>query len=81
MNNNQYTHKEAIRIQELDLLAIFFFFLGGLDIYSSFQRKIRERQEKYEDRLRPNQGITLARYASLALLALIAAGILEISLL
>ena len=81
MNNNQLSHKQTIRIQELEPLAIFFFFLGGLDIYSSFQRKIRERQEKDEDRLRPNQSITLASYTSLALLALIVAGILEISFL
>lgn len=80
MNNDQLSPKQAIGTQDLDPGAILFFFLGTLDIYSSLKRKIRERQEKYEDRLRPNQDITLASYAKVAFLALIVAGIMEISI-
>ena len=79
MNNYQLSPKQALRSQDLEPLAILFFFLGALDIYSFFHRKFRQRQEE-QDRLKRKKGITLASYRKLALLALIIAGILEISL-
>jgi hypothetical protein len=80
MNNYQLSQKQALRSQDLDPLAILFFFLGALDIYSSLNRKFREREEEHENRLRRNKGITLGGYGKVALLALIIAGILEISI-
>jgi hypothetical protein len=80
MNNYQLNQKEAIRTQDVEPFAILFFFMGALDIYSSLKRKIRERQEKYEDRLRSNEERTIISYAKVALLALIVAGVIEISL-
>jgi hypothetical protein len=81
MNYDQLTQKEAIKSHDIDPLAILFFFLGALDIYCSLKRKIRERQEKYEDRLRNNQLISLDSYGKVALFALIVAAIIEIVIL
>ena len=79
MNNYQLSPKQALRSQDLEPLAILFFFLDALDIYSFFHRKFRQRQEE-QDRLKRKKGITLASYGKVALLALMIAGILEISL-
>jgi hypothetical protein len=80
MNNYQLSPKETIGTQDIDPLAILFFFLGALDIYSSVNRKLRQRQEKYEERLKSKKGITLASYGKVALLALLITGIMEVSL-
>ena len=80
MNNYQLSPKQALRSQDLEPLAILFFFLGALDIYSFFNQKFRQKQQEAQDRLRRKKGITLASYGKVALLALIIAGILEISL-
>jgi hypothetical protein len=79
MNNYQSTQKQALRSQDISPLAVLFFFLGALDIYSSLNRKFRQRQEEH-DRSRRRKSITLGSYGKVALLALIITGILEISL-
>lgn len=79
MNNYQSIQKQALRSQDISPLAVLFFFLGALDIYSSLNREFRQRQEEY-DRLRRRKSITLGSYGKVALLALIITGILEISL-
>jgi hypothetical protein len=84
MNNyplTQITQKEAISNQDIDPLAILFFFLGALHIYSYLKRKLRQRQQEVQERLRRKKKITLTNYAQVALLALIITGILEISFL
>jgi hypothetical protein len=80
MNNYQSSQKQALRSQDISPLAILFFFMGALDIYSSLNRKFREQQEEYKDRSRRMKSITLGSYGRVALLALIITGILEISL-
>lgn len=79
MNNYQSIQKQALRSQDISPLAVLFFFLGALDIYSSLNRKFRQRQEEH-DRSRRRKSITLGSYGKVALLALIITGILEISL-
>jgi hypothetical protein len=79
MHNYPLNQKPALRSQDLEPLAILFFFLGAIDIYTAFKQKFRRSQEKAQDRLRRNQGLTLANYGQVALLALIITGILEIS--
>lgn len=79
MNDYQSTQKQALRSQDISPLAVLFFFLGALDIYSSLNRKFRQRQEEH-DRSRRRNSITLGSYGKVALLALIITGILEISL-
>ena len=81
MNNDyQLSQKQGFRSQDLEPLAILFFFLGALDIYSFFKQKFRQKQQEDQDRLRSKKSITLANYGKVALLAFIIAGILEISL-
>jgi hypothetical protein len=79
MNNYQSIEKQALRSEDISPLAILFFFLGALDIYTSLSRKFRQRQEEH-DRSRRRKSITLGSYGKVALLALIITGILEISL-
>ena len=80
MNNSQLCQKQALRSQDIEPLAILFFFLGALDIYSFFHQKFRQRQQEAQNRLRRKKTITLASYGKVTLLALIIAGIVEISL-
>ena len=80
MNNDQLTQKEVIGTQDIDPLAIFFFFMGALHIYSSLRRKARERQEQDRESLSITRGISLVSYGKVALLALVAAGMIEIYL-
>ncbi len=79
MNNDQLIQKQALRSQDLEPIAILFFFLGAIDIYSALKQKLRQSQEDAQDRLRRKKGLNLANYAQVALLALIVTGILEIS--
>ncbi len=80
MNNDQLTHNKVIRTQDIDPLAIFFFFLGALHIYSSLRRKVRERQEQDRESLYMTREISLVSYGRVALLALVAASMIEIYL-
>ena len=79
MNNYQLSQKQVLRSEDLEPLAILFFFLGALDIYSFFNRKFRQRQED-QNRLRRKKSLTLSSYGKVALSALIIAVIMEISL-
>ena len=80
MNNYQFSQKEAIKGQYIDPLAIFFFFLGALHVYSALKRKSRQRQEEYENRFRWKSITTFSNYGSVALFALIVAVMMEIYL-
>ena len=80
MNNEQLISKQALRSEDIEPLGILFFFLGALDIYCFFQQKFRQKQQEAQDRLRRKMSITRAGYGKVVLLALIIAGILEISL-
>lgn len=80
MNNVQLSQKEVTRTHALDSLAILFFFLGALHLYSFLKRKARRRQEEDGEGLILTKGITLASDERVALLALIVAGMLEIYL-
>ena len=80
MNNYQLSQKGVLKSQDIDPLAIFFFFLGALHIYSALKSRARERQEEYENRYRSKNLITIGSYGRLALFALTLATIIEISL-
>ena len=81
MNDDRLSQKEVTRrTQDIDPLAIFFFFLGALHIYSSLRRKARERQEQDREGSSIIEKITISSYAQVALLALIVAGMIEIYL-
>ena len=80
MPNYPLNQKPVLRSEDLEPLAIFFFFLGAIDIYTALKQKFRQSQEKTQDRLRRNQGLTWASYGQVTLLVLIITGIVEITL-
>jgi hypothetical protein len=72
MNNYRLSQEEATKNQDIDPLAILFFFLGALHIYSFFKRKNREN-------LTINKRMTLNSYLKIAFLASILAAIIELN--
>lgn len=71
MNNDQLSQTET-RTQDIDYLAIFFFFLGVLPIYSSLKIRAREKQV-YKNTFNILKTITLTGYGGVAVLGLMVA--------